>query len=53
MKGTSGGQWDENKKVNTPRLVQGMTEVSFKLPEGTNKGKKVLNYQKEQIREKQ
>ena len=41
MKGTSGGQWDEKKKVNTPRLVQGMTEVSFKLPEGTNKGKTV------------
>ena len=41
MKGTSGGQWDENKKVNTPRLVQGMTEVSFELPEGTNKGETV------------
>ena len=41
MKGTSGGQRDEKKKVNTPRLVQGMTEVSFKLPEGTNKGKTV------------
>ena len=38
IKGTSGGQWSEEKKVNSPRLVQGMTEVSFKLPEETNKG---------------
>ena len=41
IKGTSGGQWNEEKKVNSPRLVQGMTEVSFILPNGESKGEVV------------
>ena len=41
IQGTSDGQWDEEKKVNSPKLVPGMIEVSFKLPEGTNKGEVV------------
>ena len=38
MNGITGGQWQEEKGVNSPQLMQGMTEVSFKLPDDTNKG---------------
>ena len=43
MNGTTGGQWDEEKGVNSPKIVQGMTEISFKLPdEGTNEKGEVI-----------
>ena len=38
MNGTTGGQWNEEKGVNSPKIVQGMTEVSFILPNGESKG---------------
>ena len=43
MKGTTGGQWDEEKEVNTPQLMTGMTRVSFNLPseDGSTKGEVV------------
>ena len=41
MNGTTGGQWDEEKGVNSPQIVQGMTEVSFILPNGESKGEVV------------
>ena len=34
----TGGGYLKNKGVNSPKLVAGMKEVMFKLPEGTNKG---------------
>ena len=43
MNGTTGGQWDEEKGVNSPKIVQGMTEISFKLPnEDTNEKGEVI-----------
>ena len=48
MNGTTGGQWDEEKGVNSPKIVQGMTEISFKLPdEGTNEKGEVIKKGKE------
>ena len=38
---TIGGEWDAKKGVNSPQIMQGMTKVSFKLPEGENKGEVV------------
>ena len=33
------GGWNEEKEVNSPQLVQGMTEISFKLPDEENNTK--------------
>ena len=32
------GNYNKEKGVNEPRILSGMTEVMFKLPEGSNKG---------------
>ena len=37
----TGGGYLKNKGVNSPKLVAGMKEVMFKLPEGTNKGQAI------------
>ena len=35
------GEWDEEKKVNSPKLVSGMTPIMFTTPSNTEKGQTI------------